>query len=53
MSERDQTLSSRVRSCWISAPELWCCSISHEDVRVGVEGVEGDGVVGTVKSVLK
>ena len=50
MSERDQTLPSRVRSCWTSAPELWCCSLSHEDVRA-VEGAEGDGVVGTAKSV--
>ena len=50
MSERDQTLPSRVRCCWTSAPELWCCSLSHEDVRA-VEGAEGDGVVGTAKSV--
>ncbi len=52
MSERDQTLPSRARSCWTSAPELWCCSISHEDVRA-VEGVEGDGVVGMAKSVCE
>ena len=51
MSERDQTLLSRVRSCWTSVPELWCCSISHEDVRELVEGVEGVGVVGMMKSV--
>ena len=50
MSERDQTLPSRARSCWTSAPELWCYSISHEDVRA-MEGVEGDGVVGRAKSV--
>ena len=50
MLERDQTLPSRAWSCWTSAPELWCCSISHEDVRA-VEGVEGDGVVGMAKSV--
>ena len=50
MSERDQTLPSRARICWTSAPELLCCSISHEDVRA-VEGVEGDGVVGRAKSV--
>jgi hypothetical protein len=48
MSGRDQTLPSRVWICWTSAPELWCCSISHEDVRA-VEGVKGDGVVGTAK----
>ena len=50
MSGRDQTLPSIARSCWTSAPELWCCRISHEDVRA-VEGVEGDGVVGMAKSV--